>query len=87
MTGGQAMSKKSVRDFECPVVHEHVQISLKHVRSMGSNNEKSYFVQCDQLDCQYVTENKAPCPLDSSMFAKEITEHEEKERQRREEKS
>ncbi len=80
------MSKKNIRRFECQVVHEPVHIFLKQARSIGLRSVRSFFVQCDQMDCQYVAENKAPCPLDLGLFAEEIAGIEQKERQRREEK-
>jgi hypothetical protein len=81
------MGSKRARVFECPVVHESVQISLRDKRSLSLQSEKEYFVQCDQADCQYVAENKSPCPLNLSMFSDEIEEREEKNRLRRENRS
>jgi len=80
------MSKKNLRLFECQVVNEPVRIFLKQARSIGLRSVRTFFVQCDQMDCQYVTENKAPCPLATGLFADEIAGIEQKERQRREEK-
>ena len=34
-------------------------------------------MQCNQTDCQYVDENKPPCPLTTAMFADEIKAAEE----------
>jgi hypothetical protein len=31
-----------------------------------------YFVQCNQVDCQYVEANAPPCPLHVGLFAEEI---------------
>ena len=64
------MSRSRAREFECPVVSETVSIRLK--RSTGFGRAPTYFVQCNQTDCQYVEENKPPCPLNVSMFAEEI---------------
>jgi hypothetical protein len=58
------------RDFWCPVVSEKVRIRLK--RPGGLGRPVGYFVQCDQADCQYVDENKPPCPLTPEMFGDEI---------------
>jgi hypothetical protein len=41
-------------------------------------------VQCNQTDCQYVDENKPPCPLTAAMFADEIKAAEEARAQRSE---
>jgi hypothetical protein len=40
-------------------------------------------VQCNQLDCQYVEENKPPCPLHVGLFADEIRAAEEARASRR----
>jgi hypothetical protein len=32
----------------------------------------NYFVQCNQVDCQYVEANAPPCPLNVGMFTEEI---------------
>jgi hypothetical protein len=58
------------RDFWCPVVSEAVVIRLKRPGRLGA--APGYFVQCNQADCQYVEENKPPCPLNPSMFDYEI---------------
>jgi len=78
------MSHKKVRDFECEVVHEPVQIYLRDKRNVGLESHRAYFVQCNQGDCQYVEENKPPCPLNLAMFTEELKEREEKARRRRE---
>jgi hypothetical protein len=78
------MSKK-VRDFDCPVVHERVQISLRDKRNISQRSDREYFVQCNQDECQYVAENKPPCPLEVAMFADEIAEREERNLRRRQE--
>ena len=46
-------------------------------RPGGFGRPQGYFVQCNQIDCQYVEENKAPCPLHVGMFADEIRAAEE----------
>jgi hypothetical protein len=57
------------------VVNERVQIRLR--RPLGFGRKPGYFVQCNQTDCQYVEENKPPCPLNVSLFADEIKAAEE----------
>ena len=46
-------------------------------RADGFDPSRGYFVQCNQSDCQYVDENKPPCPLNVQMFAEEIRAAEE----------
>jgi len=64
------VSRSRAREFWCPVVSENVHIRLR--RPGGFGGPQGYFVQCDQTDCQYVEENKPPCPLNVDMFADEI---------------
>ena len=76
------MSRSRAREFWCDVVSETVLIRLR--RPGGFGRPPGYFVQCDQTDCQYVDENKPPCPLHVGIFADEIRAAEEA-RGRREE--
>jgi hypothetical protein len=69
------------REFRCEVVSERVTIRLRRWRGFG--RPPGYFVQCDQVDCQYVDENKPPCPLHIGMFADEIRNAEEEREARR----
>jgi hypothetical protein len=64
------MSRSQAREFWCPVVSESVMIQLK--RPGGFGGSSGYFVQCNQVDCQYVEQNKPPCPLHPDMFMNEI---------------
>ncbi len=64
------MPRSRPREFWCPVVSETVAIRLKRLPGFG--RPQGHFVQCNQVDCQYVDENKPPCPLNVSMFADEI---------------
>ena len=61
------MSRGRAREFWCEVVSETVMIRLK--RHGGFGRSQGYFVQCNQTDCQYVEENKPPCPLHVGLFA------------------
>jgi hypothetical protein len=63
-------SRNQSRDFWCPVVSESVGIRLLRPGRLGA--APGYFVQCNQSECQYVDENKAPCPLHVGMFDREI---------------
>lgn len=64
------MRRSRGREFWCHVVSEAVLIQLK--RPVGLRREPGYFVQCNQVDCQYVEANKPPCPLHVGMFSDEI---------------
>ncbi len=70
------------RRFECPVVSETVEIRLTRQRSLSRPDR--YFVQCDQLDCQYVELNAPPCPLRVEIFREEIAAAEAEREARRE---
>jgi len=76
------VSRGKAREFLCEVVSENVQIRLK--RWGGFGRPQGYFVQCNQSDCQYVDENKPPCPLHVGMFADEIRAADEARAQRAE---
>lgn len=78
------VSRPKAREFHCEVVHETVQIRLR--RWGGFGRTPGYFVQCNQTDCQYVEENKPPCPLHIGMFADEIREAENERAARRAER-
>jgi len=66
------MAGKRYRKFQCEVVDEEVKIHLSSRRVGGFSGTQQPFVQCNQDECQYVDENKAPCPLRPEMFAAEI---------------
>jgi len=68
------VSRSKAREFWCDVVSERVLIRLRRSGLFGGPS--GYFVQCNQVDCQYVDENKPPCPLHVGMFADEIREAE-----------
>ena len=76
------MTRGRGKEFWCSVVSETVMIRLK--RPGGFGRPQGYFVQCNQSDCQYVEENKPPCPLHVGMFADEIRAAEESRAARRE---
>jgi len=79
------MPKRKGKDFFCTVVSEDVKIALKTKISLSRTFNDQLYVKCDQLECQYVDENIAPCPLNLELFAKEIEEREERRKARREE--
>ena len=76
------MAGKKSRSFDCRAIREVVQIHLRNQRVGGFGGHESSFVQCDQAECQYVDENRAPCPLRIEMFADEIKARDERTRQR-----
>lgn len=55
------------RNFWCPTVSESVLIRLTRPPGL-SRTTPEYFVQCNQMDCQYVETNAFPCPLRVDMF-------------------
>lgn len=69
------MARSRWQEFWCGVVSEKVLIRLK--RPGGFGQPRGFFVQCNQTECQYVDENKLPCPLHLGMFADEIRALEE----------
>jgi hypothetical protein len=72
---GDHVSRGGGREFRCDVVSETVPIRLRRVNGFG--RLRGYFVQCNQTECQYVDENKPPCPLHIGMFSEEIRAAEE----------
>ena len=77
------MAKRGEKDYFCTVVSEDVEIALKNKPSLGRRSKNELFVQCNQLECQYVDHNESPCPLRLDLFAEEIEKREEKRRDRR----
>jgi hypothetical protein len=47
-------------------------VTIRLVRQFQSGSDHGYFVKCNQGDCQYVDENKPPCPLTVALFAAEL---------------
>jgi hypothetical protein len=52
-------------------------VMIRLRRADGFEPSRGYFVQCNQSECQYVDENKLPCPLHLGMFSEEIRVAEE----------
>ena len=65
------MARGQAREFWCSVVSEAVSIRLKRPGG-GFGRPSTYFIQCNQEDCQYVEANEPPCPLNLGMFDDEI---------------
>jgi hypothetical protein len=47
-------------------------VQIRLTRPTRLMRPAGYFVQCNQLDCQYVEVNEAPCPLNVGMFEDDI---------------
>ena len=77
------LAKRREKDYFCTVVSEDVEIALKNKPSLSRESKNGLFVQCNQLECQYVDLNQSPCPLRLDFFAEEIEKREEKGRDRR----
>jgi len=77
------LAKRREKDYFCTVVSEDVEIALKNKPSLSRESKNELFVQCNQLECQYVDLNQSPCPLRLDLFAEEIEKREEKGRDRR----
>jgi len=60
------------KSFNCTVISETVSISLRRRSTLGGNGK--LYVQCSELDCQWVGANEPPCPLTLDLFAAEIQE-------------
>lgn len=72
------MAKRNRKDYFCCVVSESVEIVLKNKASLFGNSKNKLFVQCNQVECQYVDHNQSPCPLCIDLFSEEIERREEK---------
>jgi hypothetical protein len=67
--------------YFCALVSEDVEIALKNKTSLSREYKRDLFVQCNQLECQYVGLNQSPCPLRLDLFAEEIENRERKSRE------
>jgi hypothetical protein len=76
------LANRREKDYFCTVVSEDVKIALKNKTSISRESKDELFVQCNQLECQYVDLNQSPCPLRLDLFAEEIEKREEKRRGR-----
>jgi hypothetical protein len=77
------LAKHRGKNYFCTVVSEDVEIVLKNKPSLNFKSKNELFVQCNQIECQYVDLNQSPCPLRLDLFAEEIETREEKRRDRR----
>ena len=60
------MARLPTKSFSCGIVSESVTITLRRRRLMGGDGK--LFVQCSEVDCQYVDANEPPCPLTLDLF-------------------
>jgi hypothetical protein len=79
----KALANPKKKNYFCTVVSEDVEITLKNKPSLSRESKNELFVQCNQVECQYVDRNQSPCPLRLDLFAEEIEKREEKLRDRR----
>jgi len=68
----KSLANRRQKDYFCTIVSENVEIALKNKSSFSSESKTDLFVQCNQLECQYVDLNQSPCPLRLDLFAEEI---------------
>ena len=73
------------KEFFCTLLSEKVKITLKTRISLRRIPDDKLYVQCNQLECQYVDENIPPCPLTLDLFAEEIKEREERRKAKKDE--
>ena len=66
------LANRRQKDYFCAVVSEDVEIALKRKPSLSHESKNELFVQCNQLECQYVDLNQSPCPLRLDLFGEEI---------------
>jgi hypothetical protein len=66
------LANRRAKNYFCTAISESVQITLKNKPSFSGESKTELFVQCNQLECQYVDLNQSPCPLRLDLFAEEI---------------
>jgi hypothetical protein len=66
------LANRRAKNYFCTAVSEAVKITLKNKTVLSSESKTELFVQCNQLECQYVDLNRSPCPLRLDLFAEEI---------------
>lgn len=66
------MGRRRQKDYFCALVSEDVEIVLKNKAPISRQLKTELFVQCNQLECQYVDLNQPPCPLSLDLFAEEV---------------
>jgi hypothetical protein len=66
------LAKRRQKEYFCTVMSENVEIALKKKLSLSRELKNELFVQCNQVDCQYVGLNQSPCPLRVDLFTEEV---------------
>jgi hypothetical protein len=66
------LTNRRGKDYFCTVVSEDVEIALRNKPSLSLESKHELFVQCNQLECQYIDLNQSPCPLRLDLFGEEI---------------
>lgn len=66
------LPNRRAKHYFCTAVSEDVQITLKNKPFFSGESKTELFVQCNQLECQYVDLNQSPCPLRLDLFTEEI---------------
>jgi hypothetical protein len=68
------MARSPSKKFHCTVISEDVSIALR--RRSSFRGDGKLYVQCSELDCQWIDANEPPCPLTLALFAEEIRQRE-----------
>jgi hypothetical protein len=66
------VARVPTKTFHCGIVSEIVTITLRRRKRLGGDG--ALYVQCSEVDCQYVDANEPPCPLTLDLFASEVEE-------------
>jgi hypothetical protein len=77
------LANRRQKHYFCTVVSEDVEICLKNKPSFTRESKNELFVQCNQMECQYVDLNQSPCPLRLELFGEEIEKREKGRREKR----
>jgi hypothetical protein len=64
------MARSPSKPFHCSVISENVSIALR--RRSSFRGDGKLYVQCSEVDCQWIDANEPPCPLTLDLFADEI---------------
>jgi hypothetical protein len=66
--------KKRSRELHCDIAGEEICATLKQRFTIQFGAPPKHFVECNQEYCQYLGENKPPCPLNLDLFQAELSE-------------
>lgn len=65
--------KKRSKELFCDIAGEEIRATLKQKFTIQFGAAPQYFVECNQEYCQYLGENKPPCPLNLELFQAELS--------------